>query len=728
MGLKDTDLFMVSRDGVNYKIPASDVGGSSTEIGRCPPGYEYNSVSQSCDLLDPNDPDAVVDSGTLWFNPNNGITYIWYNNILDENDPSYDPFDGQWVDVRPKGAGEGNSDAEFINKPSILAPGNGAGLGGGPYTPKTSAVTAANSISDTQVDITVQDTKTYKADDGSDAGQPISETFLGGQRVVGKDASKEAHGTLITDAVANTLKIRPDKEPEFIKFGNTSSQWSHVVYSGTQFAAVGYQGAYNCMTSTDGINWDYSNGLPSKTTAYGMAYGNGVYVVVGTNFNTLQRVIHYSTNGLSWAQAADPTGMNAGDWSAVAYGDGQFIAVQGGVDAFAYTSPDGQTWTPAGTIGIERVKDINYGNGQFMACGSTGVNRIAMKPDGGSWTPVFSSNYNNTVDWHEIDYVNGKWYASTRSTTDVQFMSSVDGNTWTEASEYYSTNMIGFAGDGTVTMAAGANSGVYASEDDGLTWPEYPMTEPPLDTAGYRDIAFGADRFVIVSSDTTFDGVSIPSFGGEFVGGMEIFGEEVANLGPDTTNLEFVGSIPKGQNIKTWGDAHWEISQNNFGTTLVDTKNITLSNETQSLLPIDRLNITLNPLSTYQLRLKYTSLDPDISSEYSSVVNFKTGTTFRTPSSKTTLYYDKNAQQTVSYQEIIERFGIDPENTNLNPFDIAELTEQPNYPVLAYVPVGDKYKPVPDQTNLINSLRYQIMEDETTIEDIQARLDALEDE
>ena len=95
--------------------------------------------------------------------------------------------------------------------------------------------------------------------------------------------------------------------------------------------------------------------------------------------------------------------------------------------------------------------------------------------------------------------------------------------------------------------------------------------------------------------------------------------------GPDADELEFVGSIPAGTDINTWGDAHWEVSENNFGSTMVDTKAITVPTSIQSLLPADRTNIALEPETIYQARLKYTSTDPALESAYSDVVTFKTG-------------------------------------------------------------------------------------------------------
>ena len=115
------------------------------------------------------------------------------------------------------------------------------------------------------------------------------------------------------------------------------------------------------------------------------------------------------------------------------------------------------------------------------------------------------------------------------------------------------------------------------------------------------------------------------AFGGAWQEGMEVVNENLVELpAPDAEELEFIGSVPAGVEINTWGDARWEVSENNFGSTMLDTKAITVPTSTQSLLPADRTNIALEPDTTYQVRLKYTSTDPALESEYSDVVTFKT--------------------------------------------------------------------------------------------------------
>ena len=73
MALQDTDLFVVSRSGTNYKVPASDVGGASVTNSDTPP--------------------ANPDEGDLWYNTVSGGLYVYYT----------DPTSSQWVGVAAGG-------------------------------------------------------------------------------------------------------------------------------------------------------------------------------------------------------------------------------------------------------------------------------------------------------------------------------------------------------------------------------------------------------------------------------------------------------------------------------------------------------------------------------------------------------------------------------------------------------------------------------------------------
>ena len=91
---------------VTFRKSGVTGGGGSINSGPCPPGYTHNSVTNTCLI----DPDAEPnEEGSLWFNENNGILYIWYENTGAING------EGQWVDVRPSGSsGGGTVSGDYI--------------------------------------------------------------------------------------------------------------------------------------------------------------------------------------------------------------------------------------------------------------------------------------------------------------------------------------------------------------------------------------------------------------------------------------------------------------------------------------------------------------------------------------------------------------------------------------------------------------------------------------
>ena len=194
-----------------------------------------------------------------------------------------------------------------------------------------------------------------------------------------------------------------------------------------------------------------------------------------------------------------------------------------------------------------------------------------------------------------------------------------------------------------------------------------------------------------------------------FVEGMEVFSDTpVTKTGPDAGTLEFVGSQPDGKGITTWGNAQWEVTDSVWSSAMVDVKAIpTPALTTQTLEPSDRSNINLQDDTTYKVRLKYTSSDPDVESVYSDEVNFKTASTTTITSrlnASTTIFYDKINHEVINDQELVLRFGLDPQTADLSQLGIAELTEQPDYPVAGYVKAGEKYKPIENPTARIEAL------------------------
>lgn len=136
------------------------------------------------------------------------------------------------------------------------------------------------------------------------------------------------------------------------------------------------------------------------------------------------------------------------------------------------------------------------------------------------------------------------------------------------------------------------------------------------------------------------------------------------NSNPDACALEFVGSVPMGFGCGDWGDATWEVSSDNFATTMTDVIAITNPNTTQRLSVDDRVNIKLESNKAYQVRVTYSL--GDISSPTSDQVAFTTG---YTPG-----WFPLNAPEEARWREVVygdNRFVAvaavkfdDPQNNN----------------------------------------------------------------
>lgn len=207
-----------------------------------------------------------------------------------------------------------------------------------------------------------------------------------------------------TDGVAWTARVIPGPA-EAVTFGG-----GRFVAVGTNFAA----------TSTDGITWT------ARTMPAGgwrsVAYGNGVYVAVGSGSNTAT-----SPDGVTWTvRSGIPNGIIS-----ITYGDGRFCAV--GV-ATAVTSVDGIIWAP-GSVPASQLLSVTWGVGGFVAVGAGSGNQgvLAMtSPDGLTWTTRAIPPGVAGARYTAVTYYNGRYLAvGAASGQDSMFADSPDGVTWT---------------------------------------------------------------------------------------------------------------------------------------------------------------------------------------------------------------------------------------------------------------------------------------------------------
>ena len=174
---------------------------------------------------------------------------------------------------------------------------------------------------------------------------------------------------------------------------------------------------------------------------------------------------------------------------------------------------------------------------------------------------------------------------------------------WTLASlpEYDVWQSFAYGGGRFVGIGKSTSKLVHATNPAG---PWESVSTPT--SSNWNDLVYANGEYVGVGSSQLKRVVHLSVFGGPWQVGMEVFNENsITQYGPDADELEFVGSIPAGTDINTWGDAVWEVVEGNDLTSfMVDQKAITVPTAIQSLLPADRNNIALEPDTTYQARLK----------------------------------------------------------------------------------------------------------------------------
>ena len=225
---------------------------------------------------------------------------------------------------------------------------------------------------------------------------------------------------------------------------------SSIVWSGTQFVAVGLSGAI--VTSPDGLTWTTrvagsSYGQPSYGPLLSVTWAPslGRFVAVGIGN------IMTSSDGIAWAPNTSGAISNDGLYGVVWSGT-QFVAVgdvYGSSTPAILTSPDGLTWTTRSVSAAGMLRGVAWSGSVFVAVGDVTL----ISADGIAWARVADT----TTRWNGI--------------------------AWSGAE---------FVAVGDVPVPGGSNGKVRTSAD-GLAWADRAITSPPL----YR-VAWTGMQFVAV--------------------------------------------------------------------------------------------------------------------------------------------------------------------------------------------------------------------------------------
>ena len=356
--------------------------------------------------------------------------------------------------------------------------------------------------------------------------------------------------------------------------------------------------------------------------------------------------------------------VTAANWTSITYGNGYFVAVaaSGTEKRIMYAEEASGPWTYVTPSRQIAWKDITFGDGYFVAVGYARYDdeRVMYATDpAGPWQLVAPGNLST---YGAITYGDGKFVATLDDfSTSIMYAENPAGPWNYVSAPVKGAGSIAY-GNGTFVAALNSTTDavMYATDPAG-TWQLATITT----TDQFRAVAFGEGKFVLATST----GASVPIR----------YAED-----PSGTWAE-VPSAP---------DQDWRAIAHGWG------KFVAVSGVQSSYMYAEDTQgpwtLIPTPVSGYWNDVVFGNGQfVAVSDSSGNLIYTKKGTT---------RYYDESNQRAIYDQEIVARFGIDPETTDLKPYGIAELTEQPDYPVAGYTPDGDKYRPIEDFSVQANKL------------------------
>jgi hypothetical protein len=221
--------------------------------------------------------------------------------------------------------------------------------------------------------------------------------------------------------------------------------------------------------------------------ASAVAYGNGRWVAVGGGR------IHTSIDGNTWEVAFEEPYVDFNDvtysptagWMAVGF-DAE------GVYSVAMTSSNGTSWGYGGMKGTGFEAVHHDGVGRWVVVGTGDLMYTSV--DGNTWSQVDLSNLHIRY-LQDIVYGNGRWVAVGNKTDySPAIVASLDGITWSSQLDAgYSDRLVSVAYDGTGQFVAVGTAGIFKSSN-GTSWTRV------MAPVGIRHVTHGNGFWVATST------------------------------------------------------------------------------------------------------------------------------------------------------------------------------------------------------------------------------------
>jgi RHS repeat-associated protein len=290
---------------------------------------------------------------------------------------------------------------------------------------------------------------------------PDGKVWTGGSGRVATSLYGIAWGNnqFIVVGMYGVIHTSPDGAAWTARHSGETQALHSVTWTGGRFVAVGEGGTI--LSSPDGVDWTKQPyGDDYYSTFTGVAYANGLHVVVG--FNIYGNIYAASPDLKTWS--ARGGGLSRWDsLYAVTWADKQFVAVgdyaDGSANSPIITSTNGLDWTKRESGTIQALYSV-AGNGDlFVAVGAN--SEVLTSPNGADWT------VHNVWEVHRGNLLGVAWGCNRFVAVGGAILTSPDGITWTK--QVSGTSLSSVTWNGLQFVAVGS-SGAVLTSPDGLSW------------------------------------------------------------------------------------------------------------------------------------------------------------------------------------------------------------------------------------------------------------------
>jgi hypothetical protein len=301
-----------------------------------------------------------------------------------------------------------------------------------------------------------------------------------------------------------TFNAPPFVEEIAGEIAGPEEEYFKIVSSG--FTAIAIPKLGNQILNSTNFNvWNTDIVLPISATLEGnggwvdSTYGKTAWIIISASGESLVSV----SNGASWITRNMPQ-LSSGTYSAIAYGNGSFVAIADGTNESAFSNNIGSTWSAA-TDSVSETNewiDVAYGNNVFVAI-SRGSNVAKYSKDGGeTWqqTLLDTSEDSTINNWTQIEFGNGRFVAVSSDLRSSAY--SLDGITWYNSNLNMQGSLLKY-GQGVFVSITPESSICYVSED-GFNWKQREIAPSPYTALGFNfDTDTKIGTFGTISSNQT---------------------------------------------------------------------------------------------------------------------------------------------------------------------------------------------------------------------------------